>query len=299
MKVANAPVSWGVMEFELEGERYGYGQVLDEIRATGYEGTELGDWGFMPTDPEELRREVAQRELALVGAFVPVNLRDMRAHEDGKDKALRTARLLAEASPNAAPLLILSDDNGRDEHRVKIAGRVRPEDGLSQDEWEVFSRGASSIARQVRDETGLRTVFHHHCAGFVEAPWEVGELMDRTDPGLIGLCLDTGHYRYGGGDPLQAISEFGSRIWHVHLKDLSPQVAAEARQQGWDYFKAVEQGVFCELGQGDVDFAGVVGELRSAGYDAWMVVEQDILPGMGTPIDSARRNRRYLEQLGV
>ncbi len=299
MKIANAPVSWGVMEFELEGERYGYGQVLDEIRATGYEGTELGDWGFMPTDPEDLQREVAQRELELVGAFVPVNLRDPQAHESGMIRALRTARLLAGASPDGAPLLILSDDNGRDKHRVKIAGRVQPEDGLSQDEWEVFARGASSIARQVRDKTGLRTVFHHHSAGFVEAPWEVQELMDRTDSALMGLCLDTGHYCYGGGDPLQAIREYDSRIWHVHLKDLSPQVATEARDRGWDYFKAVGRGVFCELGQGDVDFAGVVRELRRAGYDGWMVVEQDVLPGMGSPTESARRNREYLDRLGV
>lgn len=299
MKVANAPVSWGVMEFELEGERYGYGQVLDEIRATGYDGTELGDWGFMPTDPDELQREIAQRGLELVGAFVPVNLRDPQAHEDGAAKALRTARLLAGANADAAPLLILSDDNGQDERRVKIAGRVRPEDGLSEGAWKVFARGASSIARQVREKTGLRTVFHHHCAGFVEAPREVHELMERTDPAVIGLCLDTGHYRYGGGDPLQAIREFDSRIWHVHLKDLSPQVAAEARKQGWDYFKAVERGVFCELGNGDVDFAGVIRELRRVGYEAWMVVEQDVLPGMGAPMESARRNREYLDQLGV
>ncbi len=47
IKIANAPCSWGVLEFELEGKFLGYEQVLNEIAETGYAGTELGDWGFM------------------------------------------------------------------------------------------------------------------------------------------------------------------------------------------------------------------------------------------------------------
>lgn len=299
MKLANAPVSWGVMEFEFEGQNYGYGQVLDEIRATGYQGTELGDWGFMPTEPGELRGALDRRQLELVGAFVPVNLRDPGAHGAGIHRALRTAGLMAGACPDGDPVLILSDDNGRDDRRVKIAGRVKPGDGLSEAQWETFARGAAAIARRVREETGLASVFHHHCAGFVEAPWEVQELMERSDPSVIGLCLDTGHYRYGGGDPRQAIQDHGSRIRHVHLKDFSSDVAAEAREAGWDYFEAVERGVFCELGKGSVDFNAVVRELDRLGYDGWMVVEQDVLPGMGSPRESARRNRKYLERIGL
>ena len=123
--------------------------------------------------------------------------------------------------------------------------------------------------------------------------------MEMTDPEIVGLCLDTGHYTYGGGDPLEALRRYRDRIWHVHFKDCHPDVAARARAEGWDYFQAVRHGVFCELGQGMVDFPAIVDELKSGGYDGWIVVEQDVLPEMGSPLASARRNREYLRSLGL
>lgn len=299
IRVANAPVSWGALEFELGREGLGFEHVLDEIRDTGYMGTELGDWGFLPTDPQVLRQELSKRELDLVGAFVPVNLLNPDAHSEGTARALRTAKLMAQAVPESEPLIVLSDDNARDASRTAIAGRVRHEDGLDNEAWQVFASGAQQIAGEVRRQTGLRTAFHHHCAGFVETPWEIAALMQRTDPGLLGLCLDTGHYRFGGGDPVEAAREYGDRIWHVHFKDCDPAIAARAAHAGWDYFQAVEHGVFCELGEGDVDFPAVAAQLEQSGYQGWIVVEQDVLPGMGAPRESARRNRVYLEQIGV
>jgi len=120
-----------------------------------------------------------------------------------------------------------------------------------------------------------------------------------TDPALVGLALDTGHYTYGGGDPLQAWRDYRDRIWHVHFKDCEPHVAEQAKREGWDYFTAIRNGVFCELGKGAVNFSAIVKTLREDGYSGWIVVEQDVLPGMGTPLDSARRNRSFLHQIGL
>jgi inosose dehydratase len=297
--VGNAPCSWGVLEFDLEGQAAGYRQVLDEMAATGYVGTELGDWGFLPTDPVQLRAELAVRQLTLVGAFVPVALAHPAAWDAGRAQALRTARLLAEATNSTAPFLILADDNGKDPTRTRYAGRIRPEQSLTPEQWDTFARGADAIARVVHAETGLRTAFHHHCAGFVETPAEIEALLERTDPTLLGLVLDTGHLVYGGGDPLALLRAHGDRVWHVHFKDCHPEVAAQARTAGWDYFEAVRRGVFCELGKGYVDFAAVIAELRRLGYAGWIIVEQDVLPGMGTPRASAERNRAYLASLGL
>lgn len=298
IKVANAPCSWGVLEFGMEGEAADYSQVLDEMSETGYAGTELGDWGFMPTDPEQLTRELEARKLSMLGAFVPIALADPAAHEAGEATALRTARLLA-AVAGSTPFIVLSDDSGKDPVRVQYAGRIRPEQGLSQSQWQTYAAGVERIARAVRRQTGLRTVFHHHCAGYVETPDELDRLMNLTDPDLVGLCLDTGHYRFGGGDPLAAAAGYGDRIWHVHFKDCHPEVAARSRSEGWDYFESVRQGVFCELGQGEVDFVGILAVLRQQGYEGWIVVEQDVLPGMGSPKASAQRNRDYLRQIGL
>jgi inosose dehydratase len=309
IRIANAPCSWGTLEFEgMKGARIECGQMLDELRDTGYAGTELGDWGFMPTDPEALARELTSRGISMVGAFVPVALKHEEAHAAGVAEAVKVARLLAsvaETGPGThRPFIVLADNNGSDPLRTRNAGRIKPEAALSDHEWKVFARGTDRVAREVCVETGLPTVFHHHCAGYVETPDEIARLMDLTDPSLVGLVLDTGHYVYGTGTPdgaraLEAFERFGSRIRHVHFKDCQPDVAATARAQGLDYFEAVRRGVFCELGKGNVDFRATAGWLRAGGYSGWIVVEQDVLPGMGAPKESARRNREYLRSIGL
>ena len=198
-----------------------------------------------------------------------------------------------------APVLVLSDDNASVPHRTARAGRVRDEDGLTAAAWDAFARRAERVAAEVRDAAGLRTVFHHHCAGYVETPREIDALMSRTDPSLLGLCLDTGHLTFAGGDPIAALAAYSDRIWHVHFKDCEPALAARSRVEGWDYHTSVRRGIFCELGRGTVPFAGVLDALRARRYDGWIVVEQDVLPGLGTPAASASRNRAYLRRLGL
>ncbi len=299
IRVANAPCSWGVLEFDLPGKAIGFAQVLDEIRDTGYEGTELGDWGFMPSDPAALRDALKARRLELLGAFVPVAFAREEAHAEGEERAVRTAELMAKAA-GSTPFLVLADDNGKDPARTKLAGRIRPQDGLSPGQWETFGRGVNRVADAVRRQSGLRSVFHHHCAGFVETPREIEALLRATDPKLVGLCFDTGHYRFGGGDdPVRALDQNWDRIWYVHFKDCSPARRAEAKEQNWDYFTALKHGIFCELGKGDVDFQAVTAKLQAKGYHGWIVVEQDVLPGMGEPKEFARRNREFLRHIGL
>lgn len=307
--VANAPCSWGSLEFEgLEGETIPYGQMLDELKETGYTGTELGDWGYMPTQPEQLHAELARRELMMLGAFVPVALKYADAHEAGLAESLKISRLLADVAERGGyeqqPFLALADDNGTDPVRTANAGRTDREMSLTDKQWKVFSRGAEEVARTVKSETGLRTVFHHHCAGFVERPDEIGRLLDMTDPDLLGLVLDTGHYTYGSGSNdsevvLEGLERFAERIWYMHFKDCHPEIADRARREGWDYFESIRRGVFCELGQGCVDFSAVLNLLWQQNYNGWVVVEQDVLPGMGSPKQSAQRNREYLRAKGI
>jgi len=264
IKIANAPCSWGALEFDLQGKAATYDIVLDEMQRSGYSGTELGDWGFMPTDPAVLKAELAQRSLTLLGAFVPVALKEESQHAAGVEAALKVARLLA-AVEGTTPFIVLADDNGKVPERTLNAGRVTSEMGLTDDQWKVFAAGVDRIAAEVKKETGLRLVVHHHCAGYAETPEEIEKLLALTNPALVGLCLDTGHYQFAGGDPLKFLQKHGKRAWHIHFKDCEPAVAARSRVEGWDYFKSVEQ---------------------------------DVLPGMGRPYDSAVRNREYLRSIG-
>lgn len=299
IKVANAPCSWGILEFELDGKALGYEQVLDEIAETGYLGTELGDWGFMPTDPAELSKALHQRNLSLLGAFVPVALVNEAAHKEGVERALKVAALMHDAGyPDA--FIVLADENGSVEARTKNAGRITPDQSLSAEQMKVFAAGAEKVAIAVKDTYDMRTVFHHHCAGYIETPQEIEVLLNNSNPQLLGLCFDTGHYQFGGGkNPVAFMDKYWDRIWHIHFKDFSPQVAGQAASNEWDYFEAVKNGVFCELGRGSIDFTTVQHFLKSKHYDGWIVVEQDVLPGMGDPKKCARNNREYLTSINL
>ena len=298
IRLANAPCSWGVLEFDVAATPSApASQVLDEIADTGYAGTELGEWGFFPTEGAALAADLARRGLALAGAFVPVALARPDAIEEGIERAKRVARLLADAGAADASI-VLSDDNATVPNRTARAGRIRPDDGLRASEWDAFADRASLVAEAVRAEGGVRTVFHPHVGGYVETPQEIDALMSRTDASLVGLCLDTGHVTYGGGDALAVIDAYGDRIRHVHFKDCDPRVLQRVRAEACDYHSAVRHGIFCELGRGRIPFADILDALRRHRYSGWIVVEQDVVAGMGTPAESARRNRDYLRHFG-
>ena len=301
IRFGNAPCSWGTIEGW--GQGIGYAQMLDELAATGYEGTELGDWGYMPTDPSALRRELESRHLTMLSAYEGVNLRDEADHESGEARVVRNATLLASVADAAwKPMVVLADDHSRDPVRFHHAGRVQPDMQLSDADFRTFAAGANRIARAVLERTGLRTVFHHHCAGYVETPLEIERFLALTDPGLVGLVFDTGHALFGSGgsDPsavLDMLEGFRERLWYVHFKDMHEGIAAQARREGWTYKQSIAAGVFCELGQGVVPFQAVLDDLKAMGYEGWITVEQDVLPGMGEPADSARRNREFIATL--
>lgn len=296
-QVANAPCSWGVIE-GIDGERTTYKTVIEEMAVTGYVGTELGEWGFMPTDPDALRAELDALGLTLISSWVSVSLHDAARHETSIADTVKTARLLAAVGGPKA-FIVLGNDPYADPVRTLKSGRIQPEDGMTLAQWETFVTGVQRVAQAVKDETGLRTVIHHHIGTWIETPAETQTLLERTDPALLGLCFDTGHWTFAGGDAVQGLRQHAGRIWHVHFKDCHPQIAADSRAHGWDGPTSVGKGVFCELGQGAVDFPAVLRVLNEIGYNGWIVVEQDVLPGMGQPRESAVRNRAYLRGIGV
>lgn len=296
IRIASAPVSWGIYEFKDIEPKYPYTRVLDEIRDTGYTGLELGPWGYLPTDSEALRPELQRRGLQLLSSYVPVKLVDASAHEAGEQHALKVGRLLAALG---AGYIVLADDNGTLPDLIARAGQ-RSGSLLNSDQWDVFAKGVNRIARRVHDELGLKVVFHHHCAGYVETPDETHELLQRADPDLVGLCLDTGHWHYAGGDAVQCIREYGARVRYLHFKDCDPNIRRRCIAEKLDYREATKAGVFCELGQGEVDFRTVIAEMEKLGYDGWAIVEQDVLvDDLDAPKQSSQRNRDYLHSLGL
>jgi inosose dehydratase len=247
----------------------------------------------MPTDPVALMTELSSRGLQMVSAFVPIPLSGRQYHAETLDEAMKVAELLASVG---ARLIVLAGDMNTS--RMAVAGRVVEErDGLSDRAWHDAVEIITRIARAC-SQVGLATAFHHHAGTFVETPSEIERLCASTDPSLVGLCLDTGHYVYGGGDPVEAVDKYGARIRHLHFKDVRPAVLESIRQEGVGFLDAVRRGVFCELGDGAVDFPEITRRLIGCGFEGWAVVEQDVdagQPGV-KPLESAVRSRRYLRE---
>jgi len=294
IKVGNAPVSWGVMEVAGWGEQIPYAKVMDEIAEAGYAGTELGPYGYFPTEPSELKSELSSRHLQLIASFVPIPLAHPERHEAGYHEAMKVAQLLA---ATGAPLIVLADEMSQ--ARIAVSGRVdESRDGMNEQQWD----GAAQILGRVSEacnELGLSAVFHHHAGTFVETPKEIERLCESTDPDLLGLCLDTGHYFFGGGNPVEAVRLYGDRIRHLHLKDVQLPILEAARRDGIGFLEAVRRGVFCELGEGAVELNTVIQEMSDGGYSDWAIVEQDVDTRIGNvnPFQSAVRSREYLRKV--
>jgi len=299
-RIGNAPVSWAVYEAHLPNPPFS--TVLDAIAEAGYEGTELGPYGYLPTTKEALARELEPRKLTLGSSFVPVSLEDPATREVVIAHSLKVASLLAQFGVKE---LIVADDE--DAARAAAAGRI-PKDGSkgwSATQWATAIETLETIARRVKDAHGLSVVVHHHAGTFIETSEEIDRLLDGARPELVNLLLDTGHAVYGGADPVDIATRHGARVKYVHLKDADKAQLQHVRTSQIPMQEAWKRGIFCALGKGVVDFKGVYAALAKRGYDGWMIVEQDVVPDASgrlnpDPTESARESRKYVrEALGL
>jgi inosose dehydratase len=298
IRVGNAPVSWGVYEAHLPNPPFA--QILDAIAQAGYEGTELGPYGYLPTDPKTLDRELKSRNLALGSSFVAVKLQDPQARAAAVQHCLNVGSLLATQSVGE---VIVS--GWFDPERAKIAGRVSSGSGWTDAQWREAVASLHAIALALREELGMRVVVHHHAGTNFETPEEIDRLLHETDPELVNLLLDTGHCVYGGGDPVEVLKTHGKRVQYVHYKDAKRAELEIVRNTQIHMDDAWKRGVFCPLGEGVVEFGKVTELLRANDYSGWVIVEQDVIPDAQGKLNpdpdvSTRLSRAFLrDTLGL
>lgn len=291
----SAPVSWGVQDYQDAAWEQPWERMLNEMSAAGYSGTELGPYGYFPPDPARLGAALAARGMQMLSAFVPVPLTDPGARDQVLAHIRKVAALL---SALQAPLIVVSD--AQTPRRAAMAGRI-PVDGaesLRPHQWRAVGRLLAEV-EQTAAGYGLGVVFHPHVATFVETPSEVARLFDAISPTGIGLCLDTGHCVYGGGDPVEEMRRYRSRLRYMHVKDIDSRALARVRREKMDFRRAVETGVFAQIGCGCLYFPAVLQELIESGYSGWMIVEQDVKYGQTavTPMESMAASRVYLDEV--
>jgi inosose dehydratase len=231
--------------------------------------------------------------MAMLSSFVPVPITDPDAKATVIAQVRKVGTLL---SALGAKLLVLSDR--QTPVRRQLAGRV-PIDGsasLTSAQWKTVGTVIGEVERAA-SEFGLGLVFHPHVATYVETPAEVERFFDSTGSTDVGLCLDTGHCVYGGGDPVEEAAKYSSLLRYVHIKDIDSAVLGKARQQQFDFQQGVEAGIFSPIGEGCIDFPGFFRLLSADQYSGWMVVEQDVIYGKTQipPVESMRTSLDYLK----
>jgi inosose dehydratase len=300
MVVANAPCSYGAFEITvgIDPNVPPGVELLDAVSDAGYRGIDLGPLGYLG-DAHDLPARLQSRELALAGGYFEVAFSEPGQLPDELvrlDQLLDVFDAVENGGPRARPTLA---DAGSQSRRA-YPGRAHGDHSLGWDDagWARFADAMARLVERCRAR-GYEPTFHPHTATYIEAPWEIDRLLSVTD---ASVCLDTGHLLIGGGDPVQAVRDWGGRINHVHLKDAKLAVIDEIVADRAPVRAIWERGAFCRLGAGDVALDDVLEQLRAHDYHGWLVVEQDILPDPSDPrkpVTDQQLNREYLRERGL
>ncbi|MDR1767046.1 MAG: TIM barrel protein [Propionibacteriaceae bacterium] len=286
MRIAGAPISWGVCEVPGWGYQMTPDRVLKEMAEVGITATEFGPEGFLPADPQAKAKTLADYGLKAVGGFVPVVL-----HDPGHDPLPEVDRELDSFVAAGGDVLVLAANSGLDGYDTRPV--------LDDEGWATMFANLDRLAQLARSR-GITPSLHPHVGTMVETRDDVLRVLNGSS---IPLCLDTGHLLIGGSDPVEIARQWAARIAHVHAKDVNLALAKKVQAGELTYQQAVAQGIYVPLGQGDVDFRTIVAKLDEAGFDGWYVMEQDAIlpaePADEGPLGAVRQSIAYLKSLAA
>lgn len=285
------PINWVGEDVKEHGEGTGFEQIVDDMKALGLTGTEMGR--KYPTDPEVLKAELARRGLQLTSQWKSVLFSDPAYRESELEAYRKHAEFLKEMGSTVISTCEVGGSLHFDPRRTPAEKEVLR---LDEAGWRHLAEGLNAAGAIAR-EYGLKLTYHHHGGTVVEQPEEIDRLMELTDPELVYLLFDSGHAYYGGADPLTVLRKHYDRVAYVHLKDVRPQVLQQAREERADFITCIRMGVFTVPGDGCIDFRPIVQELATRGYDGWAMLEGEQDPAKCPAYEYAKKAIVYLESL--
>jgi inosose dehydratase len=259
-RIAAAPISWGICDIPGWGYQMPFTRVLAEMRELGISASELGSAGFLPSRPEDARAALASAGVTPVGTYL-----DLVLHHDGdagwRDGLADTIAYVTAAGADVIVLAALAAPHSYDGNP-----------GLDEMQWANLLAHLDQAA-EMADLAGVNLAVHPHLGTLILTPEEIARVLAES---RASLCVDTGHAYAGGNDVVELIRAAGSRLAHVHLKDVDRDLTQRMNRGEIDFLEAVAAGIFRPLGDGDLAIPETLEALESINYQGWIVLEQDV-----------------------
>jgi inosose dehydratase len=285
-----APIGWCNDDMPELGAENTFKQIVSEMALAGFTGCEIGN--KYPSDPVELKKALDLRGMRIASRWYSSFLLTRPIEEEEKD-FIANLDFLAAVGANRINVSEQSYSiQGKQDVPILTGGHKHV---MNDEEWDRFTKGLNHLGKIAKDR-GFKLCFHHHMGTVVQTSEETDRMMKNTDPELVFLCYDTGHFTFAGEDPLTMLKKYVDRVGHVHLKDMRLDVVEEARRNNWSFLQAVRNGAFTVPGDGGVDFDPIFQLLAQGGYTGWLLVEAEQDPAKAEPLEYAIKGRKYIKE---
>jgi|688.fasta_scaffold12363_6 inosose dehydratase len=276
-----------------------YKQIISEISLAGFKG--LQGAPKFPKDIATLKKDLEVRGLTIsepwVGTFFTIG-----AKEDSQ-KIFEDQMAFMKNFDSKA--IVVAELGGAVHQQPIEPLNNRPQ--FTDKQWQLLIDGLNSLGDQAF-ANGMILSYHPHVGTGVETRADIDRLMAGTKDHNVNLLLDTGHLYYSGVTQdgiLDLISTYGSRIKHVHLKNIRQNILDEAKQNQLSFLSAIRSGVFTVPGdkKGIIDFKSILNKLAEVKYQGWLMVEAEQDPSntkikpLREPLEYALLARGYLHKV--
>ena len=285
-----APIGWCNDDMPELGAENTFKQIVSEMALAGFTGCEIGN--KYPSDPVELKKALDLRGMRIASRWYSSFLLTRPIEEEEKDFAANLEFLAAVGANRINVSEQSYSIQGKTDVPILTGGHKHV---MNDEEWDRFTKGLNRLGKIAKDH-GFKLCFHHHMGTVVQTSEETDRMMKNTDPELVFLCYDTGHFTFSGEDPLTMLKKYADRVGHVHLKDMRLDVVKEARENNWSFLQAVRNGAFTVPGDGGVDFDPIFALLSESGYTGWLLVEAEQDPAKAEPLEYAIKGRKYIRE---
>ena len=292
VRLAMAPIGWTNDDMPDLGSENTFEQCVSEMALAGFTGSEVGN--KYPKDPKVLKKYLDIRGIQICNQWFSSFLTAESLDKVKKDFSAQLDFLEAMGARVIGPA----------EQGKSVQGKLDTPvfDGkpyFTDDEWKKLCSGLDQLGKIAR-ERGFKLCYHHHMGTGVQTLEETDRLMENTNPEYVYLLFDSGHFKFSGENPVEALKKHVKRVGHVHLKDVRPEILEKVQKEKMSFLDAVRSGAFTVPGDGCIDFPSIFKILEENNYEGWMVVEAEQDPAKANPFEYALKARKYIrEKAGI